>query len=89
VAEVGDRLVRCFSSVFPTLTEEEVRAADVESLVTLDSLAGVTLVAVIDEEFGVEIDLKGLLELGTFHTIEQHLLKQSGASVLPNEQETK
>ena len=89
MTDVGDRLVRCFSSVFPTLTEEEIRAADVAALITLDSLAGVTLVAVIDEEFGVEMDLEGLLELGTFHTIQQHVLKQSGASVLPSEQETK
>ena len=89
MAEVGDRLIRCFSSVFPTLTEEEIRAADVASLVTLDSLAGVTLVAVIDEEFGSEMDLEGLLELGTFQTIQQHLLKQSGASELPREQEIK
>jgi acyl carrier protein len=89
VTDVGDRLVRCFSSVFPTLTEEEIRAADVAALITLDSLAGVTLVAVIDEEFGVEMDLEGLLELGTFHTIQQHVLKQTGASVLPSEQETK
>jgi acyl carrier protein len=89
VAELDDRLVRCFSSVFPTLTGEEIRAANVTSLVDFDSLAGVTLVAVIDEEFGVEIDLEGLLELGTFQTILQYLRKQSQSSVLPNEQETK
>ena len=89
MAELDDRLVRCFSSVFPTLTRDEIWAADVTSLINVDSLAGVTLVAVIDEEFGVEIDLEGLLELGTFQTIQEYLRKESRSSLLPNEQETK
>jgi acyl carrier protein len=89
VAELDDRLVRCFSSVFPTLTREEIRAADVTFLIDVDSLAGVTLVAVIDEEFGVEIDLEGLLELGTFQAIQQRLRKQSQSTALPNELGTK
>jgi acyl carrier protein len=89
VTELDDRLVRCFSSVFPTLTRDDIRAGDVTSLINVDSLAGVTLVAIIDEEFGVEIDLEGLLELGTFQAIQQHLRRQSRSSVLPNEQETK
>ena len=87
MADLDDRLVRCFSSVFPTLTGEEIRGANITCLVNIDSLAGVTLVAVIDEEFGVEMDLESLLELGTFQTIKQYLREQSRSSVLPNQQE--
>ena len=89
MAQVDDRLVRCFSSVFPTLTGEEIQAANVASLINFDSLAGVTLVAVIGEEFDVEMDLEGLLELGTFQAIQLYLREQGRSGVLPNEQETK
>jgi len=53
VAELYDRLVRCFSSVFPALTDTDICAADVALLMNTDSLAGVTLVSLIDEEFGL------------------------------------
>ena len=56
MSEVESRLIRCFSSVFPGLTAEELRAASAESVGAWDSLSGVKLVAVIQEEFGVDID---------------------------------
>jgi acyl carrier protein len=73
VAELDHRLVRCILSVFPTLTEKEGRAAKMASLMDVDSLAAVTLVALIDEEFGVDIDLEGLLRLGSFEALQQFL----------------
>ena len=85
MAELSDRLARCFSSVFPALTQEEIRAATVASLVDADSLASVTLLAVIDEEFGVQIDLESLLELESFQKIEQYLRGKDGAGTVPNE----
>jgi len=39
----------------------------------VDSLAAVTLVALIDQEFGVDIDLEGLLRLGSFEALQQFL----------------
>ena len=83
MTESQDRLVRCFSSVFPTLSEAEIRASDVVPLFDLDSLAGVTLVTLIDQEFGVNVDLPDLLELGSFEAISQHLRKRSPSEV-PN-----
>src|SRR5215469_7398401 len=53
MSERDDRLVRCFASVFPTLSEGEIRASNVIPLFDLDSLAGVTLVTLIDQEFDV------------------------------------
>jgi acyl carrier protein len=81
MSEQDDRLVRCFASVFPTLSEGEIRAADVGPLFDLDSLAGVTLVTLIDEEFGVNVDLPELLELGSFEAISQFLRKRSRSEV--------
>jgi acyl carrier protein len=73
VADLADRLVRCISSVFPALTDQDIRSATAETLVEADSLAAVTLLALIDEEFGVEIDPEGLLALGSFQGICRYL----------------
>lgn len=81
MTDLQDRLVRCFSSVFPTLSEAEIRASDVVPLFDLDSLAGVTLVTLIDQEFGVNVDLPDLLELGSFEAISQFLRKRSPSEV--------
>lgn len=89
MAELDDRLVHCFSSVFPTLTEAEIRAADVALLCDLDSLAGVTLVALVEEEFGVEVDLEGLCALGTVQAIEGFLRERSRSSMPHHEQRAK
>ena len=81
MSEQDDRLVRCFASVFPTLSEEEIRVSDVVPLVNLDSLAGVTLVTLIDQEFGVNVELPDLLDLGSFGAISQFLRKRSPSEV--------
>lgn len=83
MTELHDRLVRCFASAFPTLSEKEILAANVALLSDLDSLAGVTLVTLIHEEFGVDVDLEELLELGTFEAI-QEFLREHRSSHLPS-----
>jgi acyl carrier protein len=79
MSDQDDRLVRCFSSVFPTLSEREIRASNVVALFDLDSLAGVTLVTLIDQEFGVNVDPPDLLELGSFEAVSRFLQKQDPA----------
>lgn len=81
MSEQDDRLVRCFASVFPTLSEGEIRASNVVPLFDLDSLAGVTLVTLIDQEFGVDVELPDLLDLGSFAAISQFLRKRSPSEV--------
>lgn len=73
MAQLDNRLIHCFSSLFPSLTEEEIRSAHVAHIADLDSLAGVTLVALINDEFGADIDLEGLLELGSFQGVRRYL----------------
>jgi acyl carrier protein len=79
MSEQDARLMRCFTSVFPTLNEEEIRASDVAPLFDLDSLAGVTFVALMDEEFGVSVELSDLLELRSFQAISQFLEKRKSS----------
>ncbi|MGH7023399.1 MAG: hypothetical protein ACREEB_07380 [Caulobacteraceae bacterium] len=50
------RLTRCFSSVFPGLSNGELRSASPDTVAAWDSLSSLTLIAVVQEEFGVEID---------------------------------
>ena len=76
MAQLDDRLARCFSSVFPGLTDEEIRGADVARLAEIDSLAGVTLVSLIGEEVGVDVDFENLVELGSFQGVQNYLRQQ-------------
>jgi acyl carrier protein len=77
VSEHEDRLVRCFASVFPNLSEREIRSPNVVPLFDVDSLAGVTLVTLIDQEFGVNVELSDLLELESFEAISQYLRERN------------
>ena len=80
MSEQESRLARCFSSVFPALTPEEVRAARAQSLAAWDSLAAVTLAAVVEQEFGVPIDLLDLPELDSFEAFQTYLRRLASAS---------
>ena len=71
-----DRLVRCFASAFPSATPDEIRTAKFDAMPGWDSLRGVTLLAVLDQEFGVQIDLPELLELETFDAVKRYLLQR-------------
>jgi acyl carrier protein len=68
-----ERLICCFSSVFPGLTEEEIENASSDSVGLWDSLASVTLIAVIQEEFNVEVDPDALPNLNSFRTFRDYL----------------
>lgn len=71
------RLMRCFESVFPGLTPDEIRASSGENG-SWDSLSLVTLVAVVQEEFGVEISPDELASLDSFSAFGLYL-KRHGA----------
>lgn len=75
-----EKLARCFSAAFPGITNGEIANIDVAQLVGADSLAGVTLLALIDEEFGVDLDMAVLLELGSLASIAQYLDGRNTAS---------
>ena len=70
---VEQRLVRCFSSVFPELNEEQIRNASVESVTAWNSLAAVTLVAVLQEEFGLQVNLGDLPSLVSFAAVQNYV----------------
>ncbi|HWN10316.1 MAG TPA: acyl carrier protein [Pyrinomonadaceae bacterium] len=55
MSNVEERLKECFGTVFPNLSADEILRASSASVATWDSLATVTLVSLIEEEFGVTI----------------------------------
>jgi acyl carrier protein len=60
------RLSQCFAKVFPGLTEAETLEARAGELPAWDSLATLNLLALIEEEFGVSIDLDDFDESPSF-----------------------
>ena len=68
-----ERLIRCFESVFPALTQEEIKNASSDSVGVWDSLSSVTLAAVIQEEFNVEIEPDAFPDLDSFRAFRDYL----------------
>lgn len=72
------RLIRCFESVFPGLTPKEIRASGAEHG-TWDSLSLVTLVAVVQEEFCLEIAPEEIANLDSFSAFDAYLEQRQAA----------
>ena len=60
------RLLQCFSSTFPQLSSAQLEAATVDSVANWDSVATVTLIATIEEEFGISVELDEYGQLTSF-----------------------
>lgn len=63
------RLLRCFRAVFPGLPEDEAVKASRASLGGWDSVNAVTLMTVVEEEFGFQFEPEDLEELSSFALI--------------------
>jgi acyl carrier protein len=68
-----ERLVKVFQTVFPELTEDQIRAATQGTVAAWDSVAAITLMNVMEEEFSVEIDFDRAAELTSFSEILQYV----------------
>ncbi len=78
--DITTRLVGCFQTVFPGLSESQAQNANQSSVSTWDSVAAITLANVIEEEFGVQVDFDRLGELDSFHRVREYLLEGTRAS---------
>ena len=68
-----ERLKRIFVTIFPHLSPNKIETADVETVETWDSVAAITLINLLEEEFGIEIDLDRASELRSFSEILGYL----------------
>jgi acyl carrier protein len=67
--QVTDRLRDCFREVFPDLPDEQIETADRAEMAEWDSLATLTLLAVIEEEFGLQLDDDAIAKLTSFSAV--------------------
>jgi len=71
--ETRSRLLRCFSAVFPGSSESELEAASLGDVEGWDSVATITLLSLVEEEFGVEFEPQDLERQTSFARIREHL----------------
>jgi len=77
---IKQRLVNAFAAVFPDLSEEEIASASQASVATWDSVAALTLLNVIEEEFGIQVDIDVLPDLVSFDLILDYLKSRPDAA---------
>lgn len=71
--EKVSRLANCFSAVFPQLSNEQILHASSATVRSWDSVAAVTLLTVIEEEFGISIDEDDPTKFDSFERILAYL----------------
>jgi len=77
VSDVTDRLTNCFRVVFPSLSDASITTASTATVPAWDSLAAITLLQVVQEEFNLEIDLERLGELSSFEAFSEYLTAET------------
>ena len=74
--ETRQRLTKCFQLVFAELPQDAIAGASTGTVAAWDSLAALTLMNVVEEEFAVEIDLEELANLDSFERFYSYLQKR-------------
>jgi acyl carrier protein len=67
------RLAGCFLAVFPELSTDRITESSSISVKNWDSVAGVTLLAVVEEEFGITIEANDLARFNSFNGFLKYL----------------
>ena len=63
------RLTKCFELVFPDLTEEQIVSATQANTPAWDSVAAITMMNVIEDEFAIQMDLDEVAEFDSFERV--------------------
>jgi acyl carrier protein len=73
MTDIQSRVSHCFSIVFPELAPADIPGASQESLTRWDSVAHITLLSAIAEEFQCELDEEFLETLTSYRLIVEYL----------------
>ena len=73
MSDTRERLARCFSAYFTGLAPEEIPRASMATVGEWDSMASVTLIGLVQEEFGVEVAPEDYERFVSFETIFDYL----------------
>ena len=71
----AQRLEKCFSLVFPNLSEDQIRRATVHTVPEWDSLANINLICLLEEEFAITLEPNELEKLSSFELVLDHVEK--------------
>jgi acyl carrier protein len=66
MSDIQPRVATCFMNVFPDLAEADVPRASQASIAQWDSVAHVTLLSAIAEEFQIELDEESFESLSSY-----------------------
>ncbi len=75
--EITTRLIACFKTVFPALTNGQIQSATPASVAAWDSVSTLTLINVIEDEFGIQVDLDLLAEFNSFERFREYVSKEA------------
>lgn len=71
--DTREKLANCFRIIFPDLPADALYTASQSAMPEWDSVAAISLVNVIEEEFAVELDFEVLADLTSFPLILDYL----------------
>ena len=77
---IEERVATCFLNVFPNIQPDEIPGASAASLEGWDSIAHVTLLSSISEEFGFDFEMEDFEELVSYQLIVEYLEKKKIAT---------
>lgn len=66
--ELDERVTQCFRAVFPDLSDEQIQGINRSELSGWDSLATMSLLSVLEEEFACRLEDSDLEHLDGFDT---------------------
>ncbi len=78
--QVEEKLSHCFSLVFPKLAANQCATATSENTTGWDSVAQVTLLTLIGEQFGIDIDFEELEGATSFAALAKRINEITAAS---------
>jgi len=79
--DMQTRLKRCFAAVFPGLDDAAIEKASISTVSNWDSIAGVTLMAVIEEEFCVALPVDRIGDFTSFELLRDYLASPREATI--------
>lgn len=65
----SERLIRCFETAFPDLDRGEIPTLDADGVEQWDSIAHLTLLSLVGQEFSIDVDFEELEETTSFEAI--------------------
>jgi acyl carrier protein len=79
MTNIEKRVGECFANVFPDIQPSQIPNASAATLPAWDSVAHITLLSAISEEFGVELEVEEYEELTSYRAIVDYMETKSKA----------